>query len=126
MKRSRIKPKPRDLEAEVAWQALREAIYERAEGRCESCGVSLDQTGMEAAHRVRRGVIPDSVVNLTACCPRCHRLDTEHPAEARLRGFVAATWDDPAGVALHHWYHGWVLLTADGGYEPVDAPEATE
>jgi 5-methylcytosine-specific restriction endonuclease McrA len=60
------------------WRELRQAVLDRAHGRCERYGgVAVD------AHHVRQRVAggPDSLANLVALCEACH-------AEAHRQGAV--------------------------------------
>jgi len=118
----RTRPKPRRQPApdREFWQQQREALYARARGRCEHCGTSLDDSGMEAHHRkLRSAGGGHGLENLAALCPTSHKYMHEHPAHARMLGFIVSAYGDPSQrvVTLHD--RSTVRLTADGSYDVI-------
>lgn len=56
-------------ESTRAWRALRQAVPDRAAGRCEACGGAA----VDAHHvRPRAAGGPDTPANLVALCEGCH------------------------------------------------------
>ena len=90
IKRTRVKPKPRDLDAEAAWHELRMATKDRRNGWCairwdDGC---LDR-GSHAHHlrpRGRGGT--DEIENTEWTCSWCHSQVHANPEEARKRGWL--------------------------------------
>lgn len=117
----RIRPKARRLPqpSRVEWGDKRMALYARANGRCEHCGTSLDDTGMEAHHRLLRSQGGHhGLDNLTALCPRCHHDQIHaHPGYARSKGFIVSAGHDPAMRAVELHDGRIVRLNADGTYD---------
>lgn len=114
--KNRRVPKP---DAEF-WQGQRAAIAARAGGRCERCGRDLNQTGLEAHHRkLRSQGGAHGVENLAALCPEDHRWCHEHPAAARLEGFIIPAVSDPASRAVTLHDGRTVRFTVEGGYDLV-------
>lgn len=106
------------------WEALRLALYTRAGGQCEACGINEGPIGWSAHHRqLRSRGGGHTLDNLTWLCGSgttgCHGRVHAHPAAATERGFIVASWDAPetAPVRLHDGR--LVLLGEDGGYVPV-------
>jgi len=57
--------------------AVRSSVVERAEGRCQRCGLHVGTTG-HVHHRKSKGATPDDYnddVNLRLLCPTCHRVE---------------------------------------------------
>lgn len=112
------------------WEKLREALWERAEGRCEVTGQPLDFHTFDAHHRRPKGMggsrLPDrdSLSNLLALDPLVHNGGPEsvHARRgwAEEHGYLlpkdtmrAVEWP----VAVHQ--SRWVYLLADGRYVDV-------
>jgi hypothetical protein len=103
------------------WERRREQLYGRAGGRCEVGGCQLQDTGMEAHHRRLRAQGPDhSLENLLATCPRHHRYIHDHPAHARMKGWMVSGYQNPIARPVVLWNDRTVALTHDGGYTLVD------
>ncbi len=102
---------------------IREAVYIRAAGRCESCGhlVSVE-TGRHVHHRRPRGMggsrdtATNRLSNLLCLCPSCHQLVERHRTDALNAGFLVRKAADPARVAVELWEGRRVLLADDGTY----------
>lgn len=100
------------------WRAQREALYARAHGRCERCGCSLDDHGLEAHHRkLRSQGGGHDLANLAALDPTCHTWAHGHPIEARAGGWIVASGGNPEtrAVVLHDGRT--VRLTTEATYD---------
>lgn len=94
--------------------ALRAEVHRRAGGRCELCAQQLGHV-WEAHHRkLRSRGGQDSVCNLVALCPTCHRRCHSHNLWATEQGFIVSSYDDPATVPVALHLDRWVLLTLTG------------
>jgi hypothetical protein len=112
------------------WAPIREALYERAGGRCEISGRPLGDS-WAAHHRRKRGSggtrKPDvhTLPNLLALCHEAHNLGrpSAHldPAWAAERGFMIPEWEVPRLTPVKILCRKWVLLTSAGGY--LDIPQ---
>ena len=92
--------------------SVREAVAARSGGHCDWCGEALCGVS-EKHHRQPRGRGGEhTLANLTDLHPSCHQYVTEHPAEARGRGFMVSTWEDPADIPVLLW-DGRVCLPLD-------------
>ena len=98
--------------------ATRRIVAARSGGICELRGCGADATDMH--HRQKRRLGNHTAVNALHCCAR-HHVPAVHgnPAWSIERGYIVETTEDPAAVAMLT-DHGWVLLTADGRYEPAE------
>lgn len=104
---------------------LRHAVWVRAGGHCDLCGVGLPSDRWEAHHRqLRSRGGPDSHANLACLCPFCHGWVHANPARATALGFMLPATSDPeaAPFMLRGWH--WVQ-PHPGGYRPAPAPERT-
>lgn len=109
---------------------VREALFQRAERRCEVCRDQLRLAGWNAHHRKPRGMggslAPDrhSLSNLLAVCGTgtsgCHGQIEAHRAWAYSMGLLVRRTDDPAVVPVRLYVSargwGWWYLTVDGRY----------
>lgn len=118
-----IPPRPFDVAKQPARrtplvsQDLRDAVYQRADGRCELCGERL-QPGWEWHHRKRRSQGgPDHVSNGVALHSRCHSRVHGHVAWAESTGFLLRSHETPGRRRLALHGKTWVRLTAQGMYE---------
>lgn len=109
-------------------------VLERAAGRCEMCG----DPGTNTHHRAGRGMggskdprlgLPSNLLRLSGSgSTGCHGWVTNHPAAAYDLGLLVRRGQDPAKVPVHLFIPdvfgwppaGWVLLTNDGRYVPVE------
>ncbi len=91
----------------------------RSGGLCELCGQRLN-SHWQAHHRklASRGG-QDSVTNLLALHPLCHRRAHGHPAWAEKVGVIVPSTADPALVRLALHGETWVRLAVDGSYQRV-------
>lgn len=120
MRRSHIRPKrptPRRREAPrwtvEDWTAANELLLKRCGGLCEACGGQLAGR-MERAHRVKRRDGGDRLCNILALHPECHGWTHANPTEARARGLILRTTDDPASVPVLWQGREWSALADDG------------
>jgi hypothetical protein len=109
------------------------AVWTRALGRCEICGVSITMDTMQAHHRLSRSVGADCVCNLLALCGDSHRSVHSYGAESRELGWIISKYDQRApsnvpvvrrdplrvGAAVPGV---WVLLYCDTGIGRVPFP----
>lgn len=93
---------------------LRPLVWERDQACCVVCGGALDPDHWEAHHRrfLSRGG-KDTIENLIAVHPLCHRLriHLDMSGEAKANGWAVASTDDPAQVPCLFFNGGFVLLT---------------
>lgn len=88
--------------SELSWSAVRQTVYERANGCCEYCRTCVDNTGqaMEIEH-----IIPgtgDALENLCLSCGNCNRskaiatgaMDPESGVEAPLFNPRTQRWSE--------------------------------
>lgn len=110
-------------------QATVDAVLQRDGYQCVRCGGALWGDRGEhwsIQHRRARGnggtQRPDANApqTLIATCGSattgCHGHIEAHPAEAEAHGWRIANADDPLLKPVQHSLHGWVFLTADGGW----------
>jgi hypothetical protein len=110
------------------WTLIREALYERARGRCEISGLPLGDS-WAAHHRRKKGSggtrLPDvhSLPNLLALSHQAHNLrrPSAHldPAWAAARGYMIPWWEVPRLAPVWLLGRRWVLLTEAGAYLPL-------
>ena len=100
--------------------AERRKIAARSKGICEFRGCTARAT--DRHHRQRRDCGDHTAVNCFHGCREHHRWAHANPVEAEVLGLIVWTTDDPATRPVLTDC-GWVLLTAEGGYEPVERGE---
>jgi len=107
---------------------LRQIVYERCNGYCERCGISLHPDDYALHHRKlksRGGT--DELSNLLALHHHCHNLGTNSvhldPSEATRRGLLVSSWSESLVVPVTLCDGTRVLLTNDGRYKPVRTGE---
>lgn len=113
------------------WKALRAALWQRAQGRCEVTGLPLDPETFDAHHRRNKGIggtsrpDRDALSNLLALDPLVHNGHTltrrtvhGDPEWSRLGGYLLSNHGALPPAAQPVWLHGvrWVWLTDDGEY----------
>lgn len=128
------------------------AIVERDRGRCALCGRSLslraqtrgwewsvhhrEDRGAGGVKRARKGreqpraylaLAANGVLLCGSGTAGCHGEVTRNEVPARL-GFRVPRIGirRPVDVPLKHYVHGWVLLDNNGGWTPVEEPDAEE
>jgi 5-methylcytosine-specific restriction protein A len=114
-----------------------EALYERAQGCCELCGIPVrGERGREhhVHHRRPRRMggsqLPDTnqIQNLLLLDADCHETVESERTAAYAGGWLVRQGDDPAYVQVLIRGREWCLLTDDGQYrvvETVTVPEAS-
>jgi hypothetical protein len=115
---------------------LRQAVYDRAEGRCDHCGLYVDPGAWECHHRLLRSRGgKDSLENLICLHPVCHQMAHLRPRWAEQRGLIVPSNTDPADVpVLRHgdlyyratgtaWTSTAVVATPEGIRNLEGAPE---
>lgn len=60
-------------------RVIREAVFARAEGKCEHCGW---RESLQLDHFFGRGKVPQCIQNCIALCLRCHRDKTNNVPSA--------------------------------------------
>lgn len=93
---------------------LRAEVHGRAGGRCELCGEALGPAWQAHHRKFRSRGGQDSVCNLVALHPMCHRRVHGHSLWATEQGFIVSSYDDPASVPVALHLERWVLLTLHG------------
>lgn len=104
---------------------LRELVWERADGSCEVCGVSLHHRGGQYHHRRARKMggskIPatNEAPNCLLLCSgvvNCHALIESHRTLSTMLGWLVPAGFDPASQPVLR-RGDWVFLRADGTVE---------
>jgi hypothetical protein len=92
----------------------RGAVFDRADGRCESCGNPLNDF-WECHHRRFRsqGGLNESP-NLVALCQMCHNRAHADRSWGESRGLVVPSWKQWAKVPVTLWDSRMVFLTSAG------------
>jgi hypothetical protein len=100
--------------------ALREAVWVRASGSCERCGVTLGNTFALHHRLLRSRGGRDELPNLVALHHHCHNLGTDsvhlNPRKATEDGFMVPTGHDPRAIPIRLRDGARVYLTDEGGY----------
>lgn len=99
------------------WNVANGLLWARSGGRCEHCGLTIGaQDPVERHHRIRRRDGGDRLSNLLLLRKACHQWITEHPEEAREKGWIVSALGgvDPTAAPLLHWGRRWVTLTDEG------------
>lgn len=93
---------------------MREAVYERAEGRCEvATPMICASTGLMHIHhrrsrRIRKDGKANSLSNLLLVCQPCHALIHHDRPWAKTHGFIVSSNSDPDRVPMsttNRWMH---------------------
>jgi hypothetical protein len=93
-------PSERKLASLADMRRSRPIVEERSEGNCEVriAGVCLGRA-CNMHHRQREGVGPSLPFNLLHLCGSgttgCHGWIEHNRDEAKLRGWIVPTWEDP-------------------------------
>ncbi len=125
-----IGPKP-DKKTPIEFTGARESTLEdRAKGRCEGCGKTVDTQLHHRLYKGRGG--RGTVVNGISLCglgnaAGCHGI--AHTAEGEARGWSVRSGYDPAEVPALVFVNGrqeWVRFLPDGDHVPVPEPDAIE
>lgn len=102
-------------------------LFERCGGYCEMCGHPLTFDWAIHHRKLRSRGGTNDLANLIAVHHHCHNLGTNsihlNPAWATEQGYMVASWEDPAEVALVYQSNVKVMLTNDGGVIPTNVEE---
>lgn len=97
-------------------------VYARSNHACEVCDKGRASEVHHRKNRSQGGLwSPENALHV---CTWDHRWITVNPAGARERGWAVRRNQDPATVPAQHARYGLVLLTADGGWAPVEEAAA--
>lgn len=94
-------------------------VKTRDQHRCVRCS---SPQASEWHHRRSRSVRDDAThqpQNGVWLCLVCHAWAHAHPFEAKASGLIVSRHSDPAVEPVEHALYGRVLLTENGGYQPV-------
>jgi len=116
------KRQPRTQRAKNPGEAkTRQLVAARSGGWCELCGTVRAESVHHRRKRSQGG--PWSASNCVHVCGDgvrgCHGWAEHNPDAAAAEGFHLRPGDDPAAVPIVSGFHGRVLLSDDGGIEPV-------
>lgn len=109
-------------------EATRTKIKERADNRCEVCGLRMERGQIH--HRRPRGMggtrRPDasSPSNGLYVHLHCHNMIESNRRRAAYLGWLVG-WGRLVEEAEVRLWDGWFLLTPDGGRLPVPVPPET-
>lgn len=108
------------------WAALSDALWQRCEGYCESCGMPLRLEQFARHHRLLRSHGgKDELANLVALHHYCHNVSPgsvhQEPTAAYRVGLLVRSAQDPAEIPLRLPDGSWALLGAV--YTPCTPPE---
>lgn len=122
-------------------RAVRAAVWKRAGGACESCGMNVEARPRSVQHRVARGMggtaspAANRLSNLVLLCGTattpgsCHEACERRDPGMHDRGFWLWSWEDPEATAItpasEHGAGLTVWLTPDGKYA-MTPPEGAE
>jgi hypothetical protein len=107
---------------------VKDLVGSRAEWKCEVCGLPLLGEYYSFHHRRGRGMggskdpAANEASNLMLLhgsgTTGCHGFITEHPATAKLNGWVVSRWSKPAEIPVLVFSQAphMVLLDDDGNY----------
>lgn len=108
-------------------RTCRRIVKDRADHRCERCGINWSGWGLTLHHRVKRSQGgPWTPQNCVILCghgttPRgCHSWAEHHPNDAEREGFHVRPWNDPAEIPILRRGQQ-VLLDAVGGWTETEA-----
>lgn len=94
----------------------RKAVVQRANARCEVCGLT---GASQIHHRKPRGMGGSgrrevrSAANAIYVHAACHRRIEANRTKAYLLGHLVHAWQQSESTAIRLW-DGWFLLTSDG------------
>lgn len=118
--------------------SVRFAVWDRAKGACESCGMNVARRPRSIQHRVARGMggtsdpEANAMPNLTLLCGTattpgsCHARCEARDPDMHERGFWLYSWENPAEVPIMAAGEGGQVplwLTADGKRSAADPGE---
>ena len=103
---------------------IRDLVFSRCKGYCEKCGKRLPESWALHHRKLRSRGGKDEVANLVALHHGCHNLDTDsvhfNPAQARDRGLVVGSWENPSECPLTLPDGHTVILTTEGTYDYLE------
>lgn len=100
---------------------LRQAVYDRAEGQCDCCGIALPLDEASPHHRkLKSQGGRDSLPNLLCLCADSHRVVHANPAASYRNGWMVPNGQQPGGWPVLRW-DGWHLPDRDG-WRSVPSP----
>ena len=95
-----------------------ELVHSRANGYCETCGQSAQQSMALHHRKLKSRGGKDSVSNLIWVHHACHNLGTNsihlNPAEAERKGWMIGSWQEPEETPFVRPDGSIVLLNQDG------------
>jgi hypothetical protein len=105
-------------------KVIREQVWQRSQGYCEMCGISMDKQDFALHHRkLKSRGGKDEMSNLIAVHHGCHNLDTHsihlNPKWATEYGFMVSSWDNPEEVALYCPDGSRIILLNDGSIKTL-------
>jgi hypothetical protein len=104
-------------------QATRDAIVKRANGRCEICGMRIENR--QVHHRQPRGMGGSRGAEISSASngllldPLCHSMVEGDRKRAYMMGWLVRRGIQPHSREVLLW-DGWFVLTADGGRLPLE------
>lgn len=114
--RARLRAATVDPARSLAYAGAREAVHDRAGGRCEICGCRTPLPAGHAHHRRRRSAgRSDCPSNLLWLCAADHRLVHAQITASLRSGHLIGRHDhrEPHMIPVQ-LRDGWYLLAADG------------
>ena len=98
--------------------AVRQAVWARADNCCERCGLSIVNQPGAIHHRRTRGMggsrRSNYAENCVVLCDPCHTWVGANPNDAAETGWYVRQWDDPETVPLTNIYGHTFLLDGEG------------
>lgn len=110
-------------------EKTREIIYQRAQGRCERCGMSGSVWHFH--HRRPRGMGGTSrtdsggAANALLLHPKCHEWVERNRSAAYDLGYLVDQQSDPREVPVKIWFM-WLILNEDGSVQEVEGRDGGE
>lgn len=98
----------------------RQVVGERDQRRCVRCaGGAFPQLHHRRRRNVHRGDDEHAYCNLLTLCHVCHGWVHQHPAEARVGGFIVSAHEDDLASIPVRSFMGMITLACDGGIDWV-------
>ena len=99
-------------------QSIVDLVIQRAGGYCEKCGRPASDSMALHHRKLKSRGGKDSVSNLIHVHHECHNLGTDsihlNPGYAGAKGWMVASWQDPAEVPMFMPDGRLVILEEDG------------
>ena len=80
----------------------RDAVFDRAGGRCERCSTRITRETGHFHHRK----LPSRGGDGVALCPACHEWVHANPRLATVTGWMVPSWADPAKIPAQPLHEG--------------------